>query len=1009
MSIFKDSFDVSIQEQLKTRQKAINNHTVNNLTYYNSRNAWVRLSSSVNVYKGKGDINDINNYTSDLSKKYILQGGILNNNQQRSGLGDFNNAYSNKGSENTPYRLGIRPMPGITNIDVKSLGAYGSFREATVNFQCWDIQQLEDLELLYMRPGYSVLLEWGWAPYLKNGTAGNDYIDGKLNSLIEYEDIIDKKWNKEELFAQQYSRSTDVYQGNIDSMFGMVKNYSWKARPDGGYDCTTTIISLGEVTESLKVNYAPLDNIYNISTNGLLYNNIQEAGSKPSTLSENYTKNIIAGICDELWNIGRNKSNGREGEGVDVSLFDSKFNTEYSLFVKTINISGEGNGASKSTGKVGNSDEQVYIQLESFLNILNNYVLLRDNKSNKPFTSISVKERKANKFDLNTGEGYLLSLAHPLELSVDLTTCIIKNNLWSNIRFQTPSLDDYTDPKTGAPAISDPKEKEEITKTLKEIEKSNKKLSDSVENIRFLDKLKYSYFKNDKWKEELGVIANIYLNVNMLYNLSLSNDLESQDSKEKRDISLYDYMKNILTRVSSAIGEVNNFEIFIDPIDNVARIIDINYVDANPTQTYENAFVLEMHNLNSIVRSYDLESKIFPNQSTIVAIGAQTGGGALGIDTTTLVNFNKSIMDRIIPIKDAPTSNNNIDFLSKWKTLNVALSNISKFLIGLDNSTFGFFDSNFDLNNASDYRTSLKDLINYYRTINGSKTNNKAIIPTKLSITMDGIGGIIIGNIFRIPEDILPKGYKSNLDGSGVKIGYTVTGIGHSIQNNDWVTKIEAQTITFDEPKINNNNFLDLIINIPQTSGEVTNVVTNKINVVTNKNRGGGSVDLYSEKYPVLVKTEEWKKEYNSVVQKYAKVSFNTPVADSLRKELKLLGGFIVEKGLELSSNGDITNELKDTILVFAKKIKTTKGFEFINSSNPLVITGGNDTFHRSKKYGIKRNQTTHCRGLAIDIRTKEWKSTQINSVKGLLYASGFAYVLYHGPEYHLHANISTK
>ena len=450
MSIFKESFDINIQEQLKTRQKAINNRTVENLTYYNSRNAWVRLSSSVNVYKGSGDINNITSYTSDLSKKYILQGGILNNNQQRSGLGDFSNAYSNKGSEGIPYRLGIRPMPGITSVDIKSLGAYGSLREATVNFQCWDIQQLEDLELLYMRPGYSVLLEWGWAPYLKNGTAGNDYIDGKLNSLIEYEDIIDKKWTKEELFARQYTRSTDVYQGNVDSMFGMIKNYSWKARPDGGYDCTTTIISLGEVIESLKVNYAPLDNISNISLNGLLYNNIQETGNKPSSLSENYTKNIIAGLCDELWNIGKNKSNGGEGEGVDVPLFDSKFNTEYSLFVKKININGDGEGAAKSTGKVGNSDVQVYIQLEGFLNILNNYVLLRDNKSNKPFTSLSVRERKANKFDLTTGEGYLLSLAHPLEISVDLTTCIIKNELWPRMEF-TPENMSGIDPNNGTP------------------------------------------------------------------------------------------------------------------------------------------------------------------------------------------------------------------------------------------------------------------------------------------------------------------------------------------------------------------------------------------------------------------------------------------------------------------------------------------------------------------------------------------------------------------------------
>ena len=61
-------------------------------------------------------------------------------------------------------RLGLRPMPGITNMDIKSKSAYGSLREAVVNFQCWDIHQLEELELLYMRPGYTVLVEWRWSP-----------------------------------------------------------------------------------------------------------------------------------------------------------------------------------------------------------------------------------------------------------------------------------------------------------------------------------------------------------------------------------------------------------------------------------------------------------------------------------------------------------------------------------------------------------------------------------------------------------------------------------------------------------------------------------------------------------------------------------------------------------------------------------------------------------------------------------------------------------------------------
>ena len=47
---------------------------------------------------------------------------------------------------------------------------------------------------------------------------------------------------------------------------------------------------------------------------------------------------------------------------------------------------------------------------------------------------------------------------------------------------------------------------------------------------------------------------------------------------------------------------------------------------------------IEIQNTKSIVRSYKLESQIFQDQSTIIAIGAQAQGGALGADTNTLID-----------------------------------------------------------------------------------------------------------------------------------------------------------------------------------------------------------------------------------------------------------------------------------------------------------------------------------------------------------------------------------
>ena len=42
-------------------------------------------------------------------------------------------------------------------------------------------------------------------------------------------------------------------QGNYDAFFGFCKNFSYKAREDGGYDCSTEIVSHNSILESLQV------------------------------------------------------------------------------------------------------------------------------------------------------------------------------------------------------------------------------------------------------------------------------------------------------------------------------------------------------------------------------------------------------------------------------------------------------------------------------------------------------------------------------------------------------------------------------------------------------------------------------------------------------------------------------------------------------------------------------------------------------------------------------------
>jgi lysozyme len=952
MSIFRSTFNKTVQGQLNVRQNAFNNRTPQALIQLNSRTSWTRMTSGVNV-----------NGTSDLAKSYILQGGVLNTDKTlRKGVGDQSNAYSTTSPSGNPYNTsaragaaGIKPMPGITSVDIKSKTAYGSLREVTVNFVCYNIQQLEDLELLYMRPGYTVLIEWGWIPYLDN--------DGNLKSNINfYNDVLNGGKDKDQIFAELFQRSRD-HSGNYDALYGYVKNYSWNARMDGGYDCTTTIISIGEIMESLKIGWIPLDIATIVSQTGLLKasptaantisnfklgitplsdftsvnSQIQKGidlttnlGFLNNKLAESYSKNILAGLCYELYDFCQKAyaSNPNRALVFDPTIPSDTFKPPYNLFVFKYKT----NSITNSFGI--NSDTQAYITLGSFVDLLNKYILLatgKDQETAKPFISLSTSPSAYDDTlvadTANNPENSLLCLAHKLQVSVDPTVCLITNPLWaggidtSNINkgvdngvptsFDSVAIAVYNDinSKSFLGSIDISNEKNIVSNNIipkilstndaKEFVRSftayvrnvehlqpkyifdilNKisdgaqrlvdegKLDQSIYNVIFnintiatndaeqaaknaqaasLSKgqspFEVPYLKDLQklgkvfgYKDELGKISNIYLNLDRLYQLSIDSNLQTQS----QELNLYQYLKKVLAEVQESIGGVNNFDIHVDPIDNVARIIDVNYIDASARkEIYDKTFQIEMFNTSGSVRSYSLQSQIFPEQSSLVAIGAQVGGGgAQASQNNTLLDFNNNLEDRIMPKKMAPVSSPNVTDINKViSSLKTNLDKIKDFFFptasDVTTTPIGGADQSINQNAASDYKNALKDVITYFQGITSSNTKNRAIIPVKMALTMDGIGGLIIGHLFKIPPDLLPKGYKS--DSVGGKLIQAVTGIGHKIENGDWSTTIDAYNIITNDPK-GDVKFEDLISLNPVTGqaiiGTATKVDISKLNL----------------------------------------------------------------------------------------------------------------------------------------------------------------------------------
>lgn len=150
--------------------------------------------------------------------------------------------------------LGIRPKPGITAMNLNTHNRFGSLRTATVQFTVPSVEQLDVYEQLFMRPGYSALLEWGHSKYLDSESPGYPVKDIPL--LLDFFKTGASSPKTKTQIYQNLENLRETYRYNYDGMYGLVKNFSWSLQQDGTYACSVDIVSIGSVLESLNINVA---------------------------------------------------------------------------------------------------------------------------------------------------------------------------------------------------------------------------------------------------------------------------------------------------------------------------------------------------------------------------------------------------------------------------------------------------------------------------------------------------------------------------------------------------------------------------------------------------------------------------------------------------------------------------------------------------------------------------------------------------------------------------------
>ena len=284
-NIVGEPFKEYVNGQIRVRQQSHGSgfkstRSDKDLVYLNSRNSWIKMASSVDVIGqpppvkntslSRGNIIrqdtldkqaqegikklqelglDPNLTGNQLSKKAILFNGIseLDNKTQPGGIASNNSIFNNSAYGFGGSSFGLQPMPGITSFTIGH-NNIGSIRTATVNIRAHSPLQFGIINLLYIRLGYSMLIEWGNSMYLDN--------NGKLQKMGPT--LMDEVWFKGKgitpnEFNVKTEEKREQYNGNYDGFFGKVVNFNYKFNTDGSYDIELKLISQGDVIESFKL------------------------------------------------------------------------------------------------------------------------------------------------------------------------------------------------------------------------------------------------------------------------------------------------------------------------------------------------------------------------------------------------------------------------------------------------------------------------------------------------------------------------------------------------------------------------------------------------------------------------------------------------------------------------------------------------------------------------------------------------------------------------------------
>jgi LAS superfamily LD-carboxypeptidase LdcB len=748
-NIVGEGFNPAIIEQIKRRQIIYGSADRDNqiLSFLNARTGWCKLVSSVDVKIASRNIP----YTgTELAKNFVLFNGTTSTSTGLrkgiyQGTGDFNNfAYGMGGTD-----FGLRPMPGITQASIKT-ETRGSLKTATINIKANNRNQFDIIDVLYLRLGYSMLLEWGNSSYYNNS---GGYVSNNPHSLANK--FLEGEIKYDNYYIEIAKKVKESY-GNYDAIVGKVVNFNWTFTKEGTYDITIILRSIGDVIESLKTNILlpggdPVDK-----------DNSPNTESSPNPTPEETIKDFANAheIGKKFYKLQKQLEPLGDGGGGISKIRDTTTNDVIAF---------------KQTYEKG-SPAQYYIRLGYFLDFIKSTIIPYVDKKEIPLIDIDT--------DIKSNIIYLVAD----QVSTNPNICVFKKNYTTNlgrIAIITPGVNDFI--------TTVPKSNDSPTTV-----KNSKNTYGRIMNIYFNMTWILTQMKNLKNTDGKVPLYDLLTALCNGWNTSTGNfnKLEVTVDNEEGIIRFIDEVPlpdrdSWLKTIPEKSTELASFDVY-----------GYYYGQGNDGYTKGQSHA-------GFIKDISFNTTIPSSLATMITVGATSNGYVVGQDSTALSRMNSGFVDRFKEkiethqdTKIFGPSSLNINYKEakdSYNTFVLQLSSINggkptwnqEAINSFNNLSSTFYEYNqakqtLEAAGLTTAEASTAVITNDFSILaNAPASPSIGFLPFDLQLTMDGLSGMKVYQKYIADASFLPSNYPSSLE-------FIIKGITNTISNNEWITTLES-------------------------------------------------------------------------------------------------------------------------------------------------------------------------------------------------------------------------